>query len=131
MFIFDFDGVLIDSLDEVTLAAYNAETDTFATSLNQLEPDLIRLFKRNRFHVQPIGDALPLMSWCVDDSFNNLRDLDEHFRFQKKTMRLCLAVWGYLGPDDSEEGRKLQFSIFEQKDLISIFNQGQITRDKV
>jgi beta-phosphoglucomutase-like phosphatase (HAD superfamily) len=33
MLIFDFDGVLINSLDEVVLTTYNAATDRFVTSL--------------------------------------------------------------------------------------------------
>ena len=61
MLIFDFDGVLVNSLDEVVLTAYNAATDSLVTSLEQVPADLEQLFKRNRFHVQPIGDAIGLM----------------------------------------------------------------------
>jgi len=65
MLIFDFDGVLIDSLDEVTLTVYNAATGGLRTSLSSLPAGLVQLFKRNRFHVQPIGDGLALMNWCL------------------------------------------------------------------
>jgi phosphoglycolate phosphatase-like HAD superfamily hydrolase len=64
MLIFDFDGVLMNSLDEVVLTAFNAAAVSLVASLNDLPPDLVRLFKRNRFHVQSIGDAISLMNWC-------------------------------------------------------------------
>jgi phosphoglycolate phosphatase-like HAD superfamily hydrolase len=65
MLILDFDGVLIDSLDEVVLTVYNAATGQHVMSLVDLPQALIRLFRRNRFHVQPIGDGILLMNWCL------------------------------------------------------------------
>ncbi|MBW2468960.1 MAG: HAD family hydrolase [Deltaproteobacteria bacterium] len=65
LLIFDFDGVLIDSLDEVVLTVYNTVTGQQLVSLIDLPQALIRLFCRNRFHVQPIGDGIPLMKWCL------------------------------------------------------------------
>lgn len=73
MLIFDFDGVLINSLDEVTLTAYNAVTGEQVTSLAELPTTLVGLFQHNRFHVQPIGDAIILMNWCL----NNYRNRSE------------------------------------------------------
>ena len=67
MLIFDFDGVLMDSLDEIVLTAYNAVTDTLMTSLDTVPPAVATLFKQNRYLFQPIGDALPLMSWCLEN----------------------------------------------------------------
>ena len=67
MLIFDFDGVLINSLDEVTLTAYNTATGKQVTSLADLPNALVGLFQHNRFHVQPIGDAILLMSWCLNN----------------------------------------------------------------
>ncbi len=65
MLIFDFDGVLINSLNEVVLTTYNAATESLSTSMDRLPADLVRMFKNNRFHVQPIGDAIELMNWCL------------------------------------------------------------------
>jgi phosphoglycolate phosphatase-like HAD superfamily hydrolase len=65
MLILDFDGVLIDSLDEVILTVYNTATGQHVMSLVDLPQALIRLFRRNRFHVQPIGDGVLLMNWCL------------------------------------------------------------------
>lgn len=65
MLIFDFDGVLIDSLDEVTVSAYNAVTNKLITAIEKLPQNLVDLFQRNRFHFQPAGDVIPLMQWCL------------------------------------------------------------------
>jgi beta-phosphoglucomutase-like phosphatase (HAD superfamily) len=48
MLIFDFDGVLINSLDEVTLTAYNAVTGKQVTSLADLPTALVGLFQHNK-----------------------------------------------------------------------------------
>jgi FMN phosphatase YigB (HAD superfamily) len=66
MILFDFDGVLVDSLNEVALTAYNAATGSLLTSLSEIPGAPVALFKRNRFHVQQIGDAITLMNWCID-----------------------------------------------------------------
>jgi len=65
MLILDFDGVLINSLAEVTITVYHTTTGKRVTSLADLAPTLVRLFQRNRYHVQPIGDAILLMKWCL------------------------------------------------------------------
>jgi FMN phosphatase YigB (HAD superfamily) len=65
MLIFDFDGVLINSLNEIVLTAYNAATDGLMTALEEVPSGLVRMFKNNRFHVQPIGDAVALMHGCL------------------------------------------------------------------
>jgi phosphoglycolate phosphatase-like HAD superfamily hydrolase len=70
MLIFDFDGVLINSLDEVALTAYNTATGEMVTSLVDLPATLVGLFRHNRFHVQPIGDAVLLMNWCLKNYRN-------------------------------------------------------------
>ena len=67
MLIFDFDGVIINSLDEITVTAHNAVTGRLDTTLSALSPNVIRLFQRNRFHVQGIGDVVTLMKWCKDN----------------------------------------------------------------
>lgn len=73
MLILDFDGVLINSLDEVTLTAYNATTGKLVTSLADLPTALVKVFQRNRYHVQSIGDGILLMNWCL----NNYRNKSE------------------------------------------------------
>ena len=65
MLIFDFDGVLINSLAEVTITVYHATTGKRVISLSELPPALVKLFQRNRYHVQSIGDAILLMKWCL------------------------------------------------------------------
>lgn len=67
MLLFDFDGVLIDSIDEVTVSAYNTATNRLKTALSQLPAELVDLYQKNRFHVQPAGDQPLLMAWCIEN----------------------------------------------------------------
>ena len=66
MLIFDYDGVLMDSVREIAVTAYNMLNNTIATRLDQLPQKALELFLRNRFHVQPIGDAPVLMKYCLE-----------------------------------------------------------------
>jgi hypothetical protein len=66
MLIFDYDGVLLDSVREVAVTAYNMLKGTIVNRLDQLPQTALDLFLRNRFHVQPIGDAPVLMKWCLE-----------------------------------------------------------------
>jgi phosphoglycolate phosphatase-like HAD superfamily hydrolase len=75
MLILDFDGVLINSLAEVTLTVYHTTTGKGVTSLADLPPELVRLFQRNRYHVQPIGDAILLMKWCLINYQNDAQKI--------------------------------------------------------
>lgn len=66
MLLFDFDGVLLNSVVEMSITAYNGVTGNLATSPNELPGHAIELFITNRYHVQAAGDALTLMRWCVE-----------------------------------------------------------------
>ena len=66
MLIFDYDGVLLDSVREIAVTAYNMLKGTIVTRLDQLPQNALELFLRNRFHVQPIGDAPLLMDYCLE-----------------------------------------------------------------
>ena len=66
MLIFDYDGVLLDSVREIAVTAYNMLKGTVVTRLDQLPQNALNLFLRNRFHVQPIGDAPVLMNYCLE-----------------------------------------------------------------
>jgi hypothetical protein len=66
MLIFDYDGVLMDSVREIAVTAYNMLNNTIVTRLDQLPQNALELFLRNRFHIQPIGDAPILMKWCLE-----------------------------------------------------------------
>lgn len=66
MLIFDFDGVLVNSVDEVTVNAWNTVTESLATSLEELPEGLIALFQRNRFLAPGAPDIFSLMDWCRD-----------------------------------------------------------------
>ncbi len=68
MLIFDFDGVLLNSVVEMSITAYNTVTGGLATSPADLPGNAADLFVTNRYHVQPAGDAINLMAWCVDNA---------------------------------------------------------------
>lgn len=68
MLIFDYDGVLLDSVREIAVTAYNMLKGTIVTRLDQLPQNALEMFLRNRFHVQPIGDAPVLMKWCLENT---------------------------------------------------------------
>ena len=71
MLIFDYDGVLMDSVREIAVTAYNTLNGKIATRLDQIPAGARELFFRNRFHVQPIGDGLPFMRWCLETGPND------------------------------------------------------------
>ena len=60
MLIFDFDGVLLDSLNDVVLTSYNALNDQTKLSLSELPRDFVLKVKINRFHCQASSDFLVL-----------------------------------------------------------------------
>ena len=66
MLIFDYDGVLMDSVREIAVTTYNMLTGAIFTRLEQLPQNALSLFLLNRFHVQPIGDAPVLLKWCLE-----------------------------------------------------------------
>lgn len=66
MLIYDYDGVLMDSVREVAVTAHNMLTGEIITRLDQIPTNALALFLKNRFHVQPIGDAPVLMKWCLE-----------------------------------------------------------------
>ena len=87
MLIFDFDGVLINSLDEVVLTTYNATTESLFTSMAKVPADLVQMFKNNRFHVQPIGDAILLMNWCLANCQKNSQKILNREDYEAQTHR--------------------------------------------
>lgn len=68
MILFDYDGVLLDSVRESAVTAYSAVSGLTATSLSELPGVAGELFVLNRFHFQPAGDSLLLMEWCLEQT---------------------------------------------------------------
>ncbi|MFP4347828.1 MAG: HAD family hydrolase [Thermodesulfobacteriota bacterium] len=99
MLIFDFDGVLINSIDEVTVTAYNAVSGESATTLEELPGDLVALFQRNRFHARAAPDVFSLMDWCR-----------RHFEQQSDHLLSPSEFQAILSEDDRPpEARREQF----------------------
>lgn len=64
MLVFDFDGVLIQSLPEIVVSAWNAVSEETAVSAAQLPPGFEPLFNRHYYLLQGAGNMLPLARWC-------------------------------------------------------------------
>jgi len=56
MLLLDFDGVLVNSLEEVVVTAYNAAIKESCRSPEKLPERFHETFLKNRFHLQPAGD---------------------------------------------------------------------------
>ena len=70
MIIFDFDGVLIDSVEEVVVSAYNTITGSLCTSLEELDPGFLRNFLKFRHHYKSSGEIHSLATWCLNEKDN-------------------------------------------------------------
>lgn len=80
MFLFDFDGVIVDSLREAALNAYGCVTDQLCYNLAETPSGYWELFRRNRFLLQPAGDFLPFASWCIE---NGPKDPNRQLTYQE------------------------------------------------
>ncbi len=88
MLVFDFDGVLVDSVREAAATGYNAVTGKTVARLDDLPPGLYDLFRRNRPVIRSAPELFTLMRWCVDhyetqpearmtrEAFENLLDAE-------------------------------------------------------
>lgn len=71
MIVFDFDGVILDSLNEITVTAYNIVSNSLHTTLPDINSNFVRLFKRNRFNVEDPSDLIVLAEWCLANTGND------------------------------------------------------------
>lgn len=65
MIVFDFDGVLVDSLREVAITSYNSLTGNLVTSHDELPEGFLERFLQYRHLVQPAADFPVFASWCI------------------------------------------------------------------
>ena len=54
----------------------------------------------------------------IDDSVKNLRELDDHFNRDEKTVSLILAKWGYTGPNDARLAERLGYRTMSIEEFI-------------
>lgn len=67
MWLFDFDGVLMDSVREVLVTGYNAVTGSAATDLTAIPDGFAERFMVNRFHALDSADIHRLAAWLLAD----------------------------------------------------------------
>jgi hypothetical protein len=54
----------------------------------------------------------------IDDSVKNLREIDEHFNKEEKTISLIFATWGYTGPDDARTAKDFGYQVVALDEFI-------------
>lgn len=68
MVVFDFDGVLLDSVKEASVSAYNSVQGALLKDFSELPGNSGKLFVANCHLFRRAGDTLPLMRWCLENS---------------------------------------------------------------
>ena len=53
----------------------------------------------------------PIWLSFIDDSVKNLREIDEYFNKEEKTISLIFATWGYTGPDDALTAEEFGYQV--------------------
>jgi phosphoglycolate phosphatase-like HAD superfamily hydrolase len=66
MILFDFDGVLVDSIKELALTGYNLKTGSKFVSLAQLPQDYLHLFLFNQHLTLGAGHTCYLSRWVIE-----------------------------------------------------------------
>lgn len=66
MWVFDFDGVLIDSIDEVMISGYNAVATRQVETLSELPESFTSLFRANRCRVKNAPELVLLARWALE-----------------------------------------------------------------
>ena len=59
----------------------------------------------------------------IDDSIKNLKELDAYFNTTNGFIRLILALWGYVGPEDEKTAKASGYSSFQQKAFLPYLHQ--------
>jgi hypothetical protein len=95
--VLDFDGVLINSHNELLINAYNTASSNLLTSINDIPKSYLELFLNNRSFVRSAGEMTALAIWCLENiknpslkldleqfqelysTWNNLKELEERF----------------------------------------------------
>ena len=67
MWIFDFDGVIFDSVPEISISSFNAVRKCLVSDLNDLPQGYLETFRANRFAATRGGDMPVLALWCLEN----------------------------------------------------------------
>ena len=71
--IFDFDGVLIDSVDEILVNAYNAAQGTVVFRPEEIPPKFTARFRLNCCRPRNAAEMVVLAKWCLQEPEQGLR----------------------------------------------------------
>lgn len=101
MYLFDFDGVLIDSAREAGLSAYNTVFKKEYTSLSQLPDGCEELFFKNIYHFYNPYTLCNLMKWCgeqasvTNDRMMSRSEFSEYCAAQKDIVQSEITPYFY------------------------------------
>ena len=144
----DFDGVLIDSIDECVVSSYNQITGSLCRELAQLPAGYVSLLRLNRSRARKAGEFKRLAAWCLDQiktgptdrilslaefnalyagSSESLADLGrEFFAVRQKLIDRDPESWCELNPPMQpiwewlKNHRKNKFTILTYKNLPAV-----------
>lgn len=63
--VLDFDGVIVNSINEVMLTAYNQASSQLVTKTSEVPNHYVHLYLKYRYFVQPASDMVVLARWCI------------------------------------------------------------------
>ncbi|MCB0344205.1 MAG: HAD hydrolase-like protein [Bdellovibrionales bacterium] len=94
LLIFDFDGVIVNSVKEVAITAHNAVSNNKVFSLKDLPTGYLDVFLANRHMVRPAGDFLPFALCCLElgpGSTVSEQDFEARCRAEKNDVKVRTA----------------------------------------
>ncbi len=70
-FLFDFDGVMMDSHPETMVSAYNSVTNELLTKISDLPSLFVEYFEMNRCRAKSAGEIYLLAFWAIEEIKTN------------------------------------------------------------
>ena len=101
-FLLDFDGVLIDSVAEAGLTAFNTVTDSLIKNPKSLPDNYCEIFKENRPMAHNAYSMVSMAAWCLKEIGKEklIRDLSliedtqtEFFKKREELNALDATTW--------------------------------------
>ena len=107
IYIFDFDGVLCNSIDECLITTYNAFYHTELINLDDIPNQFKLFFYKYRYHVRPVNEYLLICKAYMDKKdlsfpiFNELKKryekemdiFEKHFFFKRDFLKKKTDLW--------------------------------------
>jgi FMN phosphatase YigB (HAD superfamily) len=86
MILLDFDGVLINSRDEVVVTTYRYLTKSDATKISDLPPFYAEKMRKLRPFAGPAHELIPLAGWCLENRDEEFTEETLHSLCEKSSI---------------------------------------------